>query len=150
MQVINRKSVAYDSLPTNVNDTALKRQFLSGPFSRVITLQAMNKMFAAFHISFPAYTQILLTPVPIHPALSGGPGDYIAQRKLEPSLSSSQFSHVWRFVKQSCCFRSIRMRGKTGMLLYETNPSFAPKSCKSEMKLSHSKNYCNELKLFKR
>ena len=33
MQAINRKNVAYDSLPTNVNDTALQlRQFPSGPF----------------------------------------------------------------------------------------------------------------------
>ena len=87
-------------------------------------------MFAAFHISFPAYRQILLTPVRIHLALSGGPRDYIAQKKLEPSPSSSQISHVWQFVKQSCCFRSIQMRGKTGMLLYETSPSFAPKYCK--------------------
>ena len=89
-------------------------------------------MFAAFHISFPAYTQILLTPIRIHLALSGGPRDYtcIVQKELEPSPSSSQISHVWPFVKQSCCFRSIRMCGKTGMLLYETNPSFAPKYCK--------------------
>ena len=35
MQAINRKSVAYDSLPTNVNDTTLKRQFPSGPFGRI-------------------------------------------------------------------------------------------------------------------
>ena len=51
-------------------------------------------MFAAFHISFPVYTQILLTPVRIHLALSGGPRDYIAQKELEPSPSSSQVSHV--------------------------------------------------------
>ena len=51
-------------------------------------------MFAAFHISFPAYTQILLPPVPFHLALSGGPRDYIAQKELEPSPSYSQFSHV--------------------------------------------------------
>ena len=35
MQAINRKGVEYDSLPTNVNDTALKRQFPSGPFGQV-------------------------------------------------------------------------------------------------------------------
>ena len=51
-------------------------------------------MFAAFHISFRAYTQILLTPVRIHLALSSGPRDYIVQKELEPSPSSSQISHV--------------------------------------------------------
>ena len=51
-------------------------------------------MFAAFHISFPAYTQILLTPIQIQLALSGGPRDYIAQKELEPSPSSSQISHI--------------------------------------------------------
>ena len=49
-------------------------------------------MFGAFHISFPAYTQILLTPVRIHLALSGGPRDYIAQKELEPSPSSSHLT----------------------------------------------------------
>ena len=49
-------------------------------------------MFAAFHISFPACTKILLPPVLIHLALSGGPRDHIVQKELEPSPSSSQFS----------------------------------------------------------
>ena len=94
MQAINRKGVAYDSLPTNVNDAALKRQFPSGPFGRVWLLHSRLQINAAFHISFPAYTQILLTPVRIHLALSGGPRDYIAQKELEPSPISSQISHV--------------------------------------------------------
>ena len=95
MQAVNRKSVTYDSLPTNVNDTALKRQFPSGPFGRVWFLHSRLRInVCCFHISFPAYTQILLPPVPIHLALSGGPRDYIPQKELEPSPSSSQFSHV--------------------------------------------------------
>ena len=40
MQAINRKGIAYDSLPTNVNDTALKKQFPSGPFGRVWLLHS--------------------------------------------------------------------------------------------------------------
>ena len=87
MQAINHKGVAYDSC----DDAALKKAVSVWPVwsGLVITLQATY-----FHISFPAYTQILLTPVRIHLALSGGPRDYIAQKELEPSPSSSQISHV--------------------------------------------------------
>ena len=67
-------------------------------------------MFASLHTSFPAYMQILLMPIPIHLALFGGPRDYIGQKDLELSPSFLCNSHM--FVKQSCCFRSIRMRGK--------------------------------------
>ena len=57
MQAINHKSIAYDSFPTNVNDTALKRQFPSGSFGRVwlqhsITLQATNKCLLLFIFPF--------------------------------------------------------------------------------------------------
>ena len=52
-------------------------------------------MFATFLISFPAYTQILLTPIPIHLALFGGPRDYILQKDLEPSPSFLHNSHMF-------------------------------------------------------
>ena len=52
-------------------------------------------MFAAFLISFPAYTQILLMFVPIHLALFGGPRDYIPQIDLEPSPSFLRNSHMF-------------------------------------------------------
>ena len=52
-------------------------------------------MFAAFLISFPACTQILLTPAPIHLALFGGPRDYIPQKVLEPSPSFLRNSHMF-------------------------------------------------------
>ena len=40
MQAINRKGVEYDSLPTSDNETALKRQFPSGPFGQVWLLHS--------------------------------------------------------------------------------------------------------------
>ena len=52
-------------------------------------------MFAAFHISFPMCTQILLMPVPILLALFGGPRDYIPQKDLKPSPSFLRNSHMF-------------------------------------------------------
>ena len=48
---------------------------------------------------FPAYTQIMLTPVPIHRALFGGPRDYIPQKDLEPSPSFLRNSHMFSDLK---------------------------------------------------
>ena len=95
MQAINRKGVEYDSLPTNVNDTALKRQFPSGPFGQVWLLHSrlrINVCFFSYFLSSANTNSV--NAVRIHLALSGGPRDYIAQKELEPSPGSSQISHV--------------------------------------------------------
>ena len=125
MQAINRKSIACNSLSTDVNDTAIKKavSVWSGLHSFVdffgsIPAEGRSSGIKAFPSSsslrptcllhsrprinvccFPYFLSSvhtnLLMPVPIHLALFGGIRDYIAQKNLEPSLRFLRYSHMF-------------------------------------------------------